>query len=164
MTLERTPIDKLIEPAIQKVAQTTKGHFVKAEVLNELRAQRGLGSALAKIRATYANWKFDQVILRYIDMRVGQVLQMRDSNGVRVYECYSTGHRERRWNLLRAMTLKDLRGVMNDTRTQARKLELKGAGYEYFAELLDALPPTATVDEVYDEALPKIRALRAQSA
>ena len=164
MTQERTPIDKLIEPAVNKVAKTTKGYFLKSEVVNEIRGQRGLGSALAKLKATYSVWKFDQVIVRYIDRRVGEVLAMKDFNGIRVYECYSTGNRERRWLRLRAMTADMLRAVMQETRVQARQLELKGAGYQFFIQELAKLAPTATVDEVYDKVAPKIRAYRAKSA
>jgi len=164
VTLERTPIDKLIEPAVQKVAKTTKGYFLKSEVVNEIRAQRGLGSALAKIRATYTEWKFDQVILRYVDRRVGEVLAMKDTNGIRVYECYGAGNRERRWLPLRAMTADMLRAVMQETRVQARQLEIKGAGYEFFIDALAKLPSTATVGEVYEKVAPLIREYRAKAA
>lgn len=164
MTLQRTPIDKLIEPAVQKVAARTKGYFLKSEVVSEVRGYRSLGAALAQIKARYATWKFDQVILRYIDTRVAQVLQVRDANGIRIYENYAAGNRERRWLPLRAMTADTLRAVMQETRVQARQLELKGEGYQFFLDELRKLPPTARLDEVYDKVVPKIQAYRAQSA
>lgn len=147
MTRERTPIDRLVERAVEKVARaSSSAYFRKSEVINELRKQRGLGNALAQLKARYQEWKFDQVILRYIEQRVGQVLQMRDAHGLRIYENYAAGESERRWMILRAMTLKDFQSVVQETRVQERDLHVKGEGYDFFMKALKLLGPTARAE------------------
>lgn len=161
-TREKTKIDKLIEPAIQKVAKRTADtYFWKSSVVNEVLKNRQLAGIVTDLRTRYGAWKLDQLMMRYIDSHVGHVLQQRDANGIRVYECYAVGKPERRWQPLRAMTANGLRSVMQQTRVQARQLTLKGEGYHIFLEELEKLgQPDARVDEIYEKAAPRIRALR----
>lgn len=164
MTMKRTKIDNLIETTVGKVARrNASSYFHKSAVVNEVMNHKDLGRVLADSRRRYGGWEIDHLIMRYIDNRAGRILQQRDANGVRVYECYPTyglaPDRERRWQILRAMNLTSLRQVMGETRVQARLLEIKGQGYEFFVEELEKLPATATIDEVYENAVPKIRAL-----
>ena len=149
MTQERTKIDSLIEPVVERVAKrNASSYFHKSSVVNEVMNNKHLGQVLADLRTRYGAWKIDQLISRYIKLRVGQVLQQRDANGIRVYECYATyglaQDRERRWQTLRAMNLASLRQLTTQTRTRARELELKAEGYEFFVEELEKLPATST--------------------
>ena len=161
MTLERTPLDRLVQPAVERVAARGGGYFTKSEVIVSITKQRRVAALLADLRIRHGAWKVDALILRYILGKVGTELQRRDSNGVRIYECYAAGQRERRWMPLRAMTAKALRAVMQETRTQARQLELKGEGYEYFLRELEKLDEAATVGDIYDQVIDRIRAHRA---
>jgi hypothetical protein len=156
---EHTPIDKLIEPAVKRVAERETGYFQKNEIVTEVLKNKNLSGMLADIKKRFGGWKFDTVILRYIDGRVGQVLQQRDGNRIRVYECYAAGGRERRWLPLRAMTADTLLAVMRETRTQARQLEIKGEGYEFFYNELKGTK--LTIEDVYDKVVPMIRDFRA---
>ena len=116
-----------------------------------------LAKVLTDLRTKHGAWKLDQLIKRYVDTRVGQALQQRDANGIRVYECYAVGKPERRWLPLRAMTAVTLRNVMQQTRVQARQLSVKGEGYHILLDELEKLgQPNATVDEVYDKVIKKI--------
>ncbi len=164
MTREQTPIDKLIDPAVVKVAKDTKSYFRKSEVVAEVTSNARVATVLKEVRSKYGGWKLDQLLLRYISDQVGRVLQQHDANGIRVYECYAAQEKERRWMPLRAMTADHLRAVMQETRTQARSLELKGTGYQYFMEELEKLNKNATVDEVYERAVPKIQTYRARAS
>ena len=161
MTLERTPLDRLVEPAVRRVAARGGGYFKKKKVVNALTREKRVTALLADLRTRHGAWKIDQLILRYIDGKVGGELQRRDSNGIRIYECYAAGERERRWMPLLAMTANTLRALMQETRTQARQLQLKGEGYEYFMKELEKLDETATVGDVYDQVIDRIRAHRA---
>lgn len=161
MTLERTPLDRLIQPAVERVAARGGGYFKKSEVVLSIVKRDKVAALLADLRTRHGAWQIDQLILRYINGKVGAEVQRRDSNGVRIYECYAAGERERRWMPLRAMTANTLRAVMQETRTQARQLELKGEGYEYFLRELEKLSESATVDDVYEKVIDRIRAHRA---
>jgi hypothetical protein len=95
---EKTPIDRIIEPALEKVAARRENrYFYKSEVLAEVLKHRSLKNMLDEMKAKWPDWKFDEVIRRYITDRVGQALQKRDANKIRVYECYGAGESERRW-------------------------------------------------------------------
>lgn len=162
MKKERTKIDNLVEPAVKRVAEREKSYFRKSEVVDEVTKNKNLANIFADLRGRYRAWKLDTIIMRYVEKRVADALQQRDSNGIRIYECYAAGERERRWLTVRAMTADTLRAVMQETRTQARQLTIKGEGYQILLEELEGLgDPNATVDDVYDVAVPKIRAYRA---
>lgn len=159
MTKQKTKIDNLIEPALLKVVKRTTNYFHKNAVVNEVMNNKHLAKVLTDLHTRYGAWRLDQLIKRYVDHRVGQVLGQRDVNGLRVYECYAVGQPERRWQPLRAMTADTLRNVMQQTRVQARQLTLKGEGYHILLDELEKLgQPNATVDEVYDKAIKKILA------
>jgi hypothetical protein len=155
--LEQTAIDKIIEPSLEAVIRRKKGPvFYKSEVQAQILKHSKLGEVLTTIRDDYGEWGIDEVVRRYINVKLGQVLQKRDANGVRVYECYGAGESERRWQPLRALTRETLRAVMMETRTQERQLNIKGRGYQYFLDELEKLGEDATVDDVYDKVVPKL--------
>jgi hypothetical protein len=162
VTRERTPLDRLIQPAVERVA-ARGAYFQKKEVVNTVSSDKKVGALLGDLRSRHGGWKIDQLIVRYIEAKVGEVLQMRDGNHIRVYECYAVGHGERRWMPLRAMNADTLRAVMQETRTQERQLHIKGAGYEYFLNELEKLGKGATVNDVYDQVIDRIRARRASA-
>jgi len=159
MTKPKTMIDRLIEPAIIRAAKRP-GYFHKSQVVNEVLNSSKLGGMLVDIEKRYSGWDLDEIIRRYITGRVGSVLQQRDSNGIRVYECYSASESERRWMPIRGMTVNHLRAVMQETRTQARHLEVKAAGYQMMIKELEKLSDTAIVDQVYDKVVPLIKEAR----
>jgi Arc/MetJ-type ribon-helix-helix transcriptional regulator len=103
---------------------------------------------------------FGGLVRSQIEGMVGAVMQERDAYGIRRYEQYAAGERERRWQPLQAMTIDVLRSVARETRTQARVLEIKGEGYNLFIQALEKLGPTATVKDVYEEVAPKIMEAR----
>ena len=157
MTKQKTKIDNLIEPALLKVARRTTSYFSKSDILNEVMNNKHLAKVLTDLRNKYGEWKLDQLIKRYVGTRVGQALQQRDTNGIRVYECYAVGKPERRWLPLRAMTAVTLRNVMQQTRVQARQLTVKDEGYHILLAELEKLgQPNATVDDVYDKVIKNI--------
>ncbi|MFZ0058728.1 MAG: hypothetical protein WAL35_01615 [Acidimicrobiales bacterium] len=160
MTVQaNTPIDRLIQPAIKKAAKSTS-YFRKSEAVRTVLTNPKVVELLTDLRNRHGGWQIDQLVIRCIDAKVAQELQRRDANGIRVYECYAAGERERRWLPLRAMTRDQLRAVMQATRTQARSLTLKGEGYQIFLDELEKLSPTAVVNDVYDRVVPKIQAYR----
>ena len=162
MTREKTKIDNLIEPAVEKVARRAGGrHFWKSSIVNEVVSNKGLAPVLADLRKHYGPWKFHDLIMRHIEILVGRALQQRDANKMRIYECYAAGEPEQRWQTLRAMTADGIRHVMQRARREKVKFARKETGYGVLLEELEKLgQPNATVDEVYDRAMPKIRALR----
>ena len=162
MTKQRIYIDDLIEPALASVVRRTPrgSYFRKTEVVAEVIRHKELGGVLKALRDGWSGWGIDEVVRRYIDGKVGSVLQQRDSFGIRVYECFAAGEPERRWQPFKAMTANSLRLVMQQTRTQARQLTVKGEGYELFLRELEKLPATATVADVYDRVAPLLLAGR----
>jgi len=155
--LQQTAIDKIIEPALEAVVRKKQGRvFYKSEVQAEILKNSRLGDVLRAIREDYDEWGIDEVVRRYIATKLTQVLQKRDANGVRVYECYGAGESERRWQPLRALTRDTLRAVMMETRTQERQLNIKSRGYQYFLDELEKLGPDATVADVYDTVVPRL--------
>ena len=106
----------------------------------------------------------DKFIKKHLENAVGQALQKRDANGLRICECYSAGTRHRRWMPLRAMTANDLRAVMQATRVESRALANKAEGYQMMITELENLSAAATVNSVYDAVVPKIKEYRAKSA
>lgn len=163
MTRERIYIDNLIEPAVTAVMRRTPrgSYFRKSEVLAQVIRHQEFGDVLKSLRDGWKGWGIDTVVLRYIDARIGAVLQQRDSFGIRRFECWAVNEPERRWMPFTALTANTLRVVMQQTRTQARKLTLKGEGYELFLAELERLGPNATVADVYDRVAPLVQAHRA---
>ena len=155
MTRARTKVDKLVDPALKKVARKS-GFFRKSEVVAEVLGNAKLASMLRDARNNYGDWGVDEIIRRHIENRTGELLQKRDAHGIRVYECYAAGEQERRWMPFRAMNADTLRAVARQARTQARQLTLKGEGYEHFIRELEKHGKDAKVEDVYDEVLPII--------
>ena len=125
---EVTGIDKLIDPAIKKVARGTS-YFRKSAVKNEVLATSSLKTALRSLDNNHPEWQFGEVIHRYVEAAVGHALQQKDANGIRVYECYAAHESERRWMKLRSMTAAQLRLVIAETHTRERQMVVKRKGY-----------------------------------
>lgn len=144
------PFDKQIQTAIEKIARDSP-YFAKSGIVKHVRSMRSLG----KISPA----EQDQIILRYLESRIGAQLQARDQYGIRIYENYPTGTGERRWMRLRAMTLAQLQSVAQATRTQERDLHIKGEGYELFVQEMKRVG-AKRVEDVYDRVAPKVQAYR----
>ena len=144
------PFDKQIQTAIEMMARDGP-YFAKSEVLKAVRRQKTVMKIPPLVQ--------EQINLRYIDSRIGSLLQARDHYGVRIYENYTTGTGERRWMKLRAMTLAQLQSAMEATRTQERDLHVKGEGYEIILREMKRIG-AKKVDDVYATVAPRIQEYR----
>lgn len=157
MARKKTYIDSQIEPAIEKVVKKSgASYFTRKDVVDQIKKVRRVSSLLDDLQRRHAGVGADEIVLRYIDDAVGRALQKKDANGLRVYECYSAGERQRRWMRFRAMTADQLRVAMQAANRGARELQLKAEGYQLILDELEKGPPGATVDDVYDEVVPRI--------
>lgn len=164
MARRKTYLDSQIEPAIEKVVRKSgASYFTKKDVVDQIKKVRRVSSLLDDLQRRHAGVGADEIVLRYIETAVGQALQKKDANGLRVYECYSAGERQRRWMRLRAMTAEQLRVAMQAADRGARELQLKAEGYQLILNELEKGPPGATVDDVYDEVVPRILEHRASA-
>ena len=164
MARRKTYLDSQIEPAIEKVVRKSgASYFTKKDVVDQIKKVRKVSSLLDDLQRRHAGVGADEIVLRYIETAVGQALQKKDANGLRVYECYSAGERQRRWMRLRAMTADQLRVAMQAADRGARELQLKAEGYQLILNELEKGPPGATVDDVYDEVVPRILEHRASA-
>lgn len=163
MARKKTYLDNQIEPALEKVVKRSASYFTKKDVVDQIKRVRKVSSLLDDLQRRHAGVGADEIVLRYIDTAVGQALQKKDANGLRVYECYSAGERQRRWMPLRAMTADQLRVAMQAANRGARELQVKAEGYQLILDELEKGPPGATVDNVYDEVLPRILEHRASA-
>lgn len=154
MARERLPVDKLIDPAIDRVA-STQGYFHPSNVVREVLQHGKLAAALKDARNRWG--RFDEIVIRYIKSSVSTRLHtLKDSFGVRVFECYAAGESERRWLRFQALTLNDLRAVMQENRKLERQIHIKGENYQAFYDELVKLAahkPDARVGEIYDRAI-----------
>jgi len=155
---ERLPVDKLIDPAIYAVAYS-QGYFHPSDVVREVLKHQKLAAALKDARNRWG--RFDEIVIRYIKSAVGSKLHTtKDTNGVRIYECYSAGESERRWLRFQALTLADLRAVMQENRKLERQIHIKGTNYQAFYDELQTLAaqkPNAVVGDIYDKAILKFQ-------
>lgn len=157
MPRQKTYIDQQVVPAIEAVVSESKGsYFTKSDVVERIRKVRRVERLLDDLQKRHAGVGADTVVIRYIESAVGRALQKKDSNGLRVYECYSAGERQRRWMPLRAMTAPQLRIAMQEAARGARELRLKAEGYQLLLDELESGPASATVDDVYDTVVPRI--------
>jgi hypothetical protein len=155
---EVTEIDRLIDPAIKKVSKSS--YFRKSEVVNQVLSHGELAKALRSVDKSHAGWNLSEIVHRYVYASVGHALQQKDSNGIRVYECYAAGESERRWMRLRAMTARELRLVIQETRTRERQMVVKRKAYEVFLDELEKLEAGTKIGAVYDDVVAKIRKVR----
>lgn len=164
MARKKTYLDSQIEPAIEKVVKEVgASYFTKKDVMDQIKKVRRVSSLLNDLQKRHSGVGADEIVVRYIENAVGQALQKKDANGLRVYECYSAGERQRRWMPLRAMTADQLRVAMQAADRGARELQVKAEGYQLILAELEKRPPGAIVDNVYDEVLPRILEHRASA-
>ena len=164
MARKKTYIDSQIEPAIEKIVKESgASYFTKKDVVDQIKKVRKVASLLNDLQKRHSGVGADEIVVRYIETAVGQALQKKDANGLRVYECYSAGERQRRWMRLRAMTADQLRVAMQAANRGARELQVKAEGYQLILDELEKGPPGATVDDVYDEVVPRILEHRASA-
>lgn len=152
-------LDKLIREALKEI-ESKRGYWHKGDITRLVYANDALKKKLSALDGMGNGYNFGGLVRSQIEAMVGGVMQERDSYGIRRYECYAAGERERRWQPLQAMTKDVLLAVARETRTQERVLHIKGAGYNLFIEALEKLGPSATVKDVYHEVAPKIMEAR----
>jgi len=152
-------LDKLIRAALKEV-EAKRPFWHKSDVTRVVYQNDALRNKLKTLDGMGNGYNFGGLVRSQILNMVGAVMQERDAYGIRRYECYGAGENERRWQPLQAMTKAQLLAVTRETRTQARTLQIKGAGYELFIEALEKLPDTATVKDVYATVAPKIMEAR----
>lgn len=160
MSKQHTKIDNLMASKLNEIAKVAKSlsrYFHKSWIVEAVINDKKFARVLNDLRSQHKPWGIDQIIRGYIEYSVGQMLQQRDAHKVRVYECYGAGEPERRWLPLRAMTVDNLRLVIQQTRALTRRLTLKGEGYQQLLEELEKLGPNATVDEAYEPWLARRR-------
>jgi hypothetical protein len=148
-------LDKLIRGGLKQV-EAQRAHWHKSDITKLVYQNEGLKKRLHQLDGMGNGYNFGGLVRTQIEGMVGAVMQERDAYGIRRYECYAAGERERRWQPLRGMTKDILLAVTRETRTQERVLQIKGAGYEMFIQALEQLGPEATVEDVYNEVAPKI--------
>lgn len=159
---EKTPIDNLIPPAVQTVAllveRGNKPYFWKDDVLREILTRRQLQGVLEDLRKRYQAWQFERIVLRDLQRKVGDYLQTtRDHYGIRQYECYNAGEPRRRWMPIRAVTVAQLRMILQEARVLERDVHLRGEGYHLLYERLEKLNREyAVVGDIYDDVAPMI--------
>ncbi len=159
MPKQHTPIDKLVESAVEELSNAS--YFTKTEVRSKVLKHKKLAPLLADISKRYPGWKFDHAISEHIDATIDVDVRRTDAHGIRLYECYAVGNRDRRYMRLRSMKANQLRATIQETRVQARKLDVKVKVYQYYLDLLEKIGPNARVDDVYDRALAKVMAIKA---
>lgn len=153
-------LDKLIRAALKEI-EGKRPYWHKGEIAHVVYANPALKKKMAQLDAMGNGYNFGGLVRSQIEAMIGAVMQERDAYGIRRYECYSAGERERRWQPLQAMTRDVLLSVTRETRTQERVLHIKGTGYEMFIDALDKLGRAdATVKDVYHEVAPRIMEAR----
>ena len=149
MTQERGPIENLIDEAIKIVAKDTEAFFVKSEILVHVRNHPRMDRVLTSSDKEWPG--MEAYTVRGLTRDIGRALQVKDSNGVRIYECYATGSGERRWLPLRAMTLAVFDVVIAQTSTQKIQMGRKLSTYQTIRDQLAKLEAGATIEQVYDK-------------
>jgi hypothetical protein len=124
-------------------------------VVRQVLKHQKLAAALKDARNRWG--RFDEIGIRYIKSAVGSKLPTtKDTNGVRIYECYAAGESERRWLRFQALTFADLRAVMQENRKLERQIHIKGTNYQAFYDELKKLTderPNAIMGDIYNKAI-----------
>jgi hypothetical protein len=152
-------LDRLIRESLKKV-EGERSYWHKGDITKCVYANEALKKKLTALDGMGNGYNFGGLVRSQVEAMIGSVMQERDAYGIRRYECYGAGERERRWQPLQAMTRDILLAVTRETRTQARVLTIKGSGYEMFIEELKKLGDDATVADVYETVAPKIAEAR----
>lgn len=160
--MSSSAIDRACMKAVKRVARAAGGsYFYRSQVRAEVYRSDNIGPSIAEIRRSYRALALDDAVIRYIDIAIGRALQAKDDRGLRIYECYSVGHGERRWYRLLDMHLLDIRRLLRDAKSMKAHLEDRIALYELVAEEMERLGPEATVAEVYDSVVDQVYGLTA---
>ena len=149
------------EAATQRVLARNE-YATKAMVLDELLAVPRISRWRERLRRIGPDLEGDRMLNKYLKGRIAAVLNRRDGNEIRVYESYKVG-REYRWRPLRSMGMDELRIVQEDSSSFARKLEVKASAISILIEEMERAG-AATVDEIYEVALPRILEMRSNAA
>ncbi len=150
--------DQLIGNKIAQIANS-EPYFTVSEVVFALTNVRTLARLRADLNSRYSSIGGDFILMEFLREAVADALKVKDANGIRLYEGYRAGS-DYRYMRLRAMSPGELRTVMQDTSSAARKLEIKASGIAIFLQEMERLGSDVINDAVYEAALPKILELR----
>lgn len=154
-------LDKLIRQALGDI-ERQRPYWHKSDISRRVYANDALKKKLKQLDGMGNGYNFGGLVRSQIENMVGAVMQEKDAYGIRRYECYAAGEKERRWQPLQAMTLATLRVVAREAHTQARSFHVKGSGYELLIDALEQLGQgeDAQVSAVYHDVAPKIMEAR----
>jgi Zn-dependent M32 family carboxypeptidase len=161
----RTALEHIIAEKIENIAER-RGHFNKTDILHEVLSDSRLAGVVKGLYEKFdRKWHLDVVFTRYVRSRLAAILQStRDKNGLRMYESYSAGESQRRWQPLRYMTKSTLRVVVAERRTLHGQIGVQIKRYEIILEALEKYGDSTRADTVFNEVLPKLRALEKEKA
>src|SRR5438552_1611872 len=106
MSRGRSKIDDIVYSAVHKVA-TTQGFFHKSDALGEVLKQPFITRMKTDLRRI--DGEMEEMFMGCINEKIGRELRVKDENGIRVFESYAGGERERRYQPLRWMHLQEIR-------------------------------------------------------
>lgn len=156
MKARRDKFTNKIDPRIKDyVAKYGDKVFAKPKLLRDICEDPKIQNIFAHVDKYFPGWEISLFIKEAIKNRINQFLQKRDKYGVRLFECYATGHGPRNWVRFEGMTTPQLRVCIQWRRTHIAQEQDVLRAYERALELLEKLGETAKVSQVYDVVFSK---------
>lgn len=157
--VQRTALDYVISEAISELSDSVGQKFLVDDVLHLVLQDKRIAPIVKRLREEFdRKYKLDILFARYTKTQIRKHLQQsKDANGIRVYECYSDGHGNFRWQRLRFMTRQDLRAIIAERRVLVGHLTAQIKRYEIMLSELDKYGEKTTVDTVYEDASKRIK-------
>lgn len=156
--IQRTALDYVIIEHIQGISDK-RGFFSVDDVLHAVISDSRIASVVRRLRDEFdKRYKLDVLFARYVKGEIRKHMhQARDVNGIRVYECYSDGHGDYRWQRLKYMTRQDLRAIIAERRVLVGRITAQIKRYEIMLSELDKYNERTIVDTVYEDATKRIK-------
>ena len=156
MKVRRDKFTDKIDPKIREhVAAYGDKVFTKPQVLKDICQDKRIQNIFARVDKEFPGWEISLFIKEAIKNRINRFLQHRDKYGVRLFECYATGHGPRNWCRFEGMTTSQLRVCIQWRRTHISQEQDVLRAYERALELLERLGETAKVSQIYDTIFAK---------
>lgn len=157
--IQRTALDYVIIESINDLADSVGQKFRVDDVLHLVLQNKAVAAITKRLRDEFdKRYKLDVLFARYIKGQVRHHLQhAKDANGIRVYECYSDGHGDYRWQRLKYMTRQDLRAIIAERRVLVGRITAQIKRYEIMLSELDKYNERTIVDTVYEDATKRIK-------
>ena len=147
MNKAKGAVELIIDMIILDVSKKSDAYFFKNEVLMLAMNNKAIAQAREMLRKIKPD--FEAFFVKSMNTYIGKALQARDSQGLRVYECYAAGDPERRWMRFTSMNAEHIRSVLSATKRQGEEIMTKAEVLEVFLVALEAVGSNATVIEVY---------------